>query len=152
MQKEAGDRCSDGRAPSRASFFMLWRNLAQYDIGAVGDIAKNADNSFFSRGFFPTACEAENQNANCKEDYGVNQKLWCSMNRRQYGGHTKDKHNIEQVGADCISEGNTGSSLSCGHNRGDKFRQVSTDCYDCKSDEGFAHAERFCNQAGIVYN
>lgn len=68
------------------------------------------------------------------------------------GGHAEDKHNIEYVGADHISEGQAAFPLSGGGDGSYQLRQGSTDGNDCQADEGLAEPEGGGNPAGVIHN
>ena len=96
--------------------------------------------------------EYEEQNGTAKEQYGVDDRLSEDMQRADHRGHSEDKQDVEQVGADGIAQRQSAVSLFRGNDGGHQLRQGGADGDNGQSDEILADTKIRSDDAGFIYH
>lgn len=115
--------------------------LPHEEVSRICNIQKHARSPL-------TACHAsagtgeyEEQNGTAKEQYGVDDGLSEDMQRADHRGHSEDKQDVEQVGADGIAQRQSAVSLFRGNDGGHQLRQGGADGDNGQSDEVLTDTE-----------
>ena len=74
------------------------------------------------------------------------------MQRADHRGHSEDKQDVEQVGADGIAQRQPAVSLFRGNDGGHQLRQGGADGDNGQSDEILADTKIRSNDAGFIYH
>ena len=115
--------------------------LPHEEVSRICNIQKHARSPLTAGHASAGTGEYEEQNGTAKEQYGVDDGLSEDMQRADHRGHSEDKQDVEQVGADGIAQRQPAVSLFRGNDGGHQLRQGGSHCHDCKSDQHRTHAE-----------
>ena len=96
--------------------------------------------------------EYEEQNGTAKEQYGVDDGLSEDMQRADHRGHSEDKQDVEQVGADGIAQRQPAVSLFRGNDGGHQLRQGGADGDNGQSDEILADTKIRSDDARFIHD
>ena len=77
--------------------------LPHEEVSRICNIQKHARSPLTAGHASAGTGEYEEQNGTAKEQYGVDDGLSEDMQRADYRGHSEDKQDVEQVGADDIA-------------------------------------------------
>ena len=88
----------------------------------------------------------------CDQNEYVGKGNRIGSNRMYSGGHAENKHNIEYIGTDDISEGQTTFTFSGSGDRSDQFWKRSADGNNGQTDKGFTEPKGGGNPTGVIYD
>ncbi len=120
------------------------------DIGGIGYIHQHGGGALYPARPFLRKGKKHHDKRNGDQDAGVDKEGGIGAHRADDAGQAKHKQNIEDVGADHVTHGDTRIALFGGHDGGDQFGQGGTDGHDGKADQRFAHAEGGGNRFGAI--
>ena len=128
------------------------RSLTDTNVYEIDCIYRQHENPFssfqfgFGPGKSPYKETAENQ------DDRIDQVFCDEGNRADGSGNPENKQDIENVGTDDVSDRHVKLVLSCGDNRGYKFRKAGTAGNDGKADQCLTETQSFGNGDGSVHD
>ena len=122
---KAEEDISTKSAPSPVRFFSasIAALLPHEEVSRICNIQKHARSPLTAGHASAGTGEYEEQNGTAKEQYGVDDRLSEDMQRADHRGHSEDKQDVEQVGADGIAQRQSAVSLFRGNDRGHQLRQ-----------------------------
>lgn len=91
--------------------------LPHEEVSRICNIQKHARSSLTAGHASAGTGKYEEQNGTAKEQYGVDDRLSEDMQRADHRGHSEDKQDVEQVGADGIAQRQSAVSLFRGNPR-----------------------------------
>lgn len=122
---KAEEDISTKSAPSQVRFFSasIAALLPHEEVSRICNIQKHARSPLTAGHASAGTGEYEEQNGTAKEQYGVDDRLSEDMQRADHRGHSEDKQDVEQVGADGIAQRQSAVSLFRGNDGGHQLRQ-----------------------------
>ena len=126
--------------------------LPHEEVSRICNIQKHARSPLTAGHASAGTGEYEEQNGTAKEQYGVDDGLSEDMQRADHRGHSEDKQDVEQVGADGIAQRQPAVSLFRGNDGGHQLRQGGADGDNGQSDEILADTKIRSYDAGFIYH
>lgn len=126
--------------------------LPHEEVSRICNIQKHARSPLTAGHASAGTGEYEEQNGTAKEQYSVDDGLSEDMQRADHRGHSEDKQDVEQVGADGIAQRQPAVSLFRGNDGGHQLRQGGADGDNGQSDEILADTKIRSYDAGFIYH
>ena len=126
--------------------------LPHEEISRICNIQKHARSPLTAGHASAGTGKYEEQNGTAKEQYSVDDGLSEDMQRADHRGHSEDKQDVEQVGADGIAQRKSAVSLFRGNDGGHQLRQGGADGDNGQSDEVLTDTEIRSDDAGFIYH
>lgn len=112
LPKAEEDICTKSAPPLRCAFCASIAALLPHEeVSRICNIQKHARSPLTAGHASAGTGEYEEQNGTAKEQYGVDDGLSEDMQRADHRGHSEDKQDVEQVGADGIAQRQPAVSL-----------------------------------------
>ena len=124
--------------------------LPHEEVSRICNIQKHARSPLTAGHASAGTGKYEEQNGTAKEQYGVDDGLSEDMQRADYRGHSEDKQDVEQVGADGIAESQTAVALSRGNDGGHQLRQGGAQGNKGEGNNGFGNAQQSGDDDAII--
>ena len=125
--------------------------LPHEEVSRICNIQKHARSPLTAGHASAGTGEYEEQNGTAKEQYGVDDRLSEDMQRADHRGHSEDKQDVEQVGADGIAQRQSAVSLFRGNDGGHQLRQGGAQGHEGQGNDGLRHAQPLGDESAVVH-